>query len=104
MPRKGSADVIALNFRLPKKLHKRLEQEAKRNTTSINAEMLSRLEDSLEYEGWRETREWLILALTAGLASQPEAAAKVKTAMDQLIGDSDKDLWRDLWRDKDIKR
>ena len=46
MPRKFSADVVALNFRIPVKLHRLLEQEAKRNSASINAEMVGRLEKS----------------------------------------------------------
>jgi hypothetical protein len=50
MPRKFSADVVTTNVRLPKKLHKFLEQEAKRQSSSINAEVVSRLEKSIQTE------------------------------------------------------
>jgi hypothetical protein len=52
MPRKFSADVVAINVRLPKKLHKRLEQLAKRNSSSINTEMVVRLERSIQTDNW----------------------------------------------------
>jgi Arc-like DNA binding domain len=52
MPRKFSADVVAINVRLPKKLHKRLEQLAKRNSSSINTEMVARLERSIQTDNW----------------------------------------------------
>jgi hypothetical protein len=56
MPRKWSADIVALNFRLPKKLHRRLELEAKRKTTSINALVVSTLEASFERPSWMDKR------------------------------------------------
>jgi hypothetical protein len=56
MPRKWSADIVALNFRLPKKLHRRLELEAKRRTTSINALVVSTLEASFDRPSWMDKR------------------------------------------------
>ena len=56
MPRKWSADIIALNFRLPRKLHRLLELEAKRRTTSINALVVSTLEASFERPSWMDKR------------------------------------------------
>jgi hypothetical protein len=50
MPRKFSADVVTTNVRLPKRLHKFLEQEAKRQSSSINAEVVGRLEKSIQTE------------------------------------------------------
>ena len=46
MPRKSNPDVVTTNVRLPKKLHRNLEQEAKRLGVSVNAEVVYRLEKS----------------------------------------------------------
>ena len=93
MPRKASADVVALNFRLPKKLHKHLERAAKQNTTSINAEMVNRLEDSLKYENWQEDRELWLLAVRTLIEALPEAMTKLfEPKMDELEIASERDL------------
>jgi hypothetical protein len=34
-------DIVKLNLRLPKKLHRRLTQQAKRNNTSLNTEIIN---------------------------------------------------------------
>jgi hypothetical protein len=44
---------IALNLRLSKELHRRLEREAKRRGVSLNSEMTYRLERSFEIEAMR---------------------------------------------------
>ena len=39
--------MVQLHLRLPKKLHKRLMQRARRNNTSLNTEIINRLEAAL---------------------------------------------------------
>jgi hypothetical protein len=39
-----TADAIKLNLRLPKPLHKRLKQQARRNNVSLNTEIVNQLE------------------------------------------------------------
>jgi hypothetical protein len=39
--------MVQLHLRLPKKLHKRLMQRAKRNNTSLNTEIINQLEAAL---------------------------------------------------------
>ncbi len=39
--------MVQLHLRLPKKLHKRLMQRAKRNNTSLNTEIINQLEQAL---------------------------------------------------------
>jgi hypothetical protein len=46
MPGKRSPDVIQVNLRLHKNLHKWLVREAERNDRSLNAEMVERLNNS----------------------------------------------------------
>jgi len=48
MPEQRGADVIQVNLRLMRLLHKRLAREAKRNKRSLNDEMKSRLTHSFE--------------------------------------------------------
>jgi hypothetical protein len=48
MPRKFNPDVVTTNVRLPKKLHRDLEREAKRLNVSLNAEVVYRLEKSFK--------------------------------------------------------
>jgi hypothetical protein len=38
-----TADAIKLNLRLPPALHRRLKQQARRNNTSLNAEIINQL-------------------------------------------------------------
>jgi Arc-like DNA binding domain len=45
-----TADAVKYLLRLPKGLHKRLLQEAKRNNTSLNTEIVQRLDASLGTE------------------------------------------------------
>jgi hypothetical protein len=39
-----TSDAIKLNLRLPKPLHRRLKQQAKRNNVSLNTEIVNQLE------------------------------------------------------------
>jgi hypothetical protein len=57
MPRKFNPDVVTTNVRLPKKLHKNLEQEAKRLGVSINAEVVYRLEKSFRQASAEQASE-----------------------------------------------
>jgi HicB family len=41
-----TSDAIKLNLRLPKHLHKRLKQQARRNNVSLNTEIVNQLEGS----------------------------------------------------------
>jgi hypothetical protein len=41
-----TSDAIKLNLRLPKSLHKRLKQQARRNNVSLNTEIVNQLEGS----------------------------------------------------------
>jgi hypothetical protein len=88
------SDVVGLKLRVREHLRRQVEKSAKSRDVSLNSEIIWRLEDSFAHENWREHREWLILALTAGLGSQPQTAAKIKAAMDQLMRDADQDLLR----------
>jgi predicted HicB family RNase H-like nuclease len=47
MPRRFKADVVILNFRIPVKLHERLEKIARERPSSLNSELVRRLEASL---------------------------------------------------------
>jgi Arc-like DNA binding domain len=58
MPPKGAAaDVVPINIRMPRKLHKRLEQVAKRPGNSITAEVIARLERSFDLEKWPSSEQ-----------------------------------------------
>jgi hypothetical protein len=48
MPEQRSPDIIQVNLRLPKELHKRLVREAKKADRSLNQEMVQRLEQTFE--------------------------------------------------------
>jgi hypothetical protein len=48
MPEQRSADVIQINLRLTRELHKRLTSEAKKAGCSLNQEMIERLKHSFE--------------------------------------------------------
>jgi hypothetical protein len=43
-PTKSTDDVVKLNLRLPKALHKKLRQAAKTNNVSLNTEIINQLE------------------------------------------------------------
>jgi hypothetical protein len=49
-PKSAAADVVPINIRMPKRLHKRLEQEARKPGNSITAEVIARLERSFDLE------------------------------------------------------
>jgi hypothetical protein len=96
VPRKFSADVVTLNFRVPRKLHKRLEQLAKRNSTSINAEMVQRLEANLLRENW-PTHEQLAMLLMGTCMKLPEAEALAWRFVEDMVrvAAENKDLPKD---------
>jgi ribosomal protein L12E/L44/L45/RPP1/RPP2 len=48
MPATKRTDLIAINLRMPKTLHRSLKQHAKRNGVPLNTEMIQRLAASLE--------------------------------------------------------
>jgi hypothetical protein len=81
MPRRFSADVVTTNVRLPKKLHKSLEQEAKRLGTSINAEVVSRLEKSLTLPSSEQLSE--LLRVVARRYPQVMEEPSVKTLIEK---------------------
>jgi HicB-like protein involved in pilus formation len=41
---KGASDVVKLNLRLPKALHKKLHQAARANNVSLNTEIINQLD------------------------------------------------------------
>jgi hypothetical protein len=41
---KGASDVVKLNLRLPKALHRKLHQAARANNVSLNTEIINQLE------------------------------------------------------------
>jgi hypothetical protein len=55
-------ETVKLNLRLPERLRKQLERDAKRNGLSLNAEMIYRLESAYS----KDQRELLIEALVGG--------------------------------------
>jgi HicB family len=52
MPRKTGTDVVTINIRVPKGLHKRLQQLAEEKATSLNATVVGQIERSLAVENW----------------------------------------------------
>jgi hypothetical protein len=44
MSEKSAVDVVKLNLRLPKALHRKLRQAAKSNNVSLNTEIINQLE------------------------------------------------------------
>src|SRR6266487_1854854 len=50
MPASRRTDLIAINQRLPRALHKALKQQAKRNGVPLNTEIIERLQNSLGAE------------------------------------------------------
>jgi hypothetical protein len=90
MPRNFSGDVITINFRIPRKLHRQLEQIAKRKTTSMNAEVVERLLRSIELDKWPKVEE-MALALALQAAKFPEGdliANRILDDLGQLLGDN----------------
>jgi hypothetical protein len=78
VPPKRKADSIAqLNLRLPESLRRRIEVAAKKNHHSLNVEIISRLEASLQLEGHTDLmRDAMVrLAEHVGL---PELAQQVR--------------------------
>lgn len=86
MPRKtAAADVVPINIRLPRRLHSRLEQEAKRPGNSITAEVISRVEKSFERDRWPSS-EQLAQALLVVARKHPKIMAepRVKELIENL--------------------
>jgi hypothetical protein len=83
MPRNFSADVTAINFRLPRKLHRQLEQTAKRKDTSMNAEALERLERSFQLDRWPRIEDFA-LAVMVALLQLPDGDKVAKSFFDQI--------------------
>jgi hypothetical protein len=50
-----TSDAIKLNLRLPKPLHRRLKQQAKRNNVSLNTEIVNQLDEPARRKLLRET-------------------------------------------------
>jgi hypothetical protein len=75
----------AINIRLPRKLHKRLEQEAKKPGNSITAEVIARVEKSFELEKWPSSEQLAQVFLVVA-AKHPEIMrdSKVKRMVDLL--------------------
>ena len=57
MPRKTGTDVVTINIRVPKGLHKRLQQMAEERATSLNATVVGQIERSLAVENWPPQEE-----------------------------------------------
>jgi hypothetical protein len=68
-----TADAIKLNLRLPKPLHKRLKQQARRNNVSLNTEIVNQLE-GYEAATIKRVTGMTYEALRAALQSFMEAA------------------------------
>jgi hypothetical protein len=68
-----TSDAIKLNLRLPKQLHKRLKQQAKRNNVSLNTEIVNQLEGH-EAASIARTAEWLKPALDDAIKEAIELA------------------------------
>jgi HicB family len=49
MSGKSTVDVVKLNLRLPKALHRKLHQAAKANNVSLNTEIINQLEGRSSY-------------------------------------------------------
>jgi hypothetical protein len=89
-PREKTADAVKLMLRLPKSLHKRLQQQAKRNNVSLNTEIVNQLERHEEgvLKATAETLQPMVTAASSGAALytaelvvsilKPEALAQFK--------------------------
>src|SRR5262249_465847 len=90
-----TSDAIKLNLRLPKPLHRRLKQQAKRNNVSLNTEIVNQLEG---HEVATATRmaELLRPALDDAIKEAIEEAVsratrpspEVEAMLDVIIGDN----------------
>jgi hypothetical protein len=91
MPRKFTAPVITINFRLPPKLHRQLETIAKRGGTSINAEVVQRLERSIELDKWPKVEELalaLVMQAVPGMPHGEKLANLVLEDIGRLLGEN----------------
>jgi HicB family len=68
-----TSDAIKLNLRLPKHLHKRLKQQARRNNVSLNTEIVNQLEGH-EASSVARMAEWLKPALDNAIKEAMEMA------------------------------
>jgi hypothetical protein len=98
MPRKFTAPVITINFRLPPKLHRQLEQIAKRGGTSINAEVVQRLESSIK---WPKAEDLAMALLLQAVASVEPSLAPVA---DKLTNSLLEDLGGMLGADHPVRK
>ncbi len=70
MPRRKKTDVVTLHLRLREELRARLSREADKKKTSINAEIVRRLEDSFRGDDLIETvRSTISETITLNLGS-----------------------------------
>jgi hypothetical protein len=69
-PREKTADAVKLMLRLPRSLHKRLQQQAKRNNVSLNTEIVNQLERHEEgvLKATAETLQPMVRAASSGAA------------------------------------
>jgi hypothetical protein len=69
-PREKTADAVKLMLRLPRSLHKRLQQQAKRNNVSLNTEIVNELERHEEgaLKATAEALQPMVTAASSGVA------------------------------------
>jgi hypothetical protein len=97
MPRKLNPDMITTNVRLPKKLHKNLEAEARRLGVSLNSEVVYRLEKSFRQASAEQLSALLrVLARTVPQIMENKKAKEIVEALEEaaLQGDAIEDLER----------
>src|SRR5262245_6085206 len=78
-----TADPIKLNLRLPKPLHKRLKQQARRNNVSLNTEIVNQLSNA---------KELTFTALLRAARSAPFAALMREIIHDIFVREGRADL------------
>jgi hypothetical protein len=69
-PREKTADAVKLMLRLPRSLHERLQQQAKRNNVSLNTEIVNELERHEEgvLKATAEALQPMVRAASSGVA------------------------------------
>jgi hypothetical protein len=72
MSAKNADDVVKLNLRLPKALHKRLHQAAKANHVSLNTEIINQLEGRSSHGPTMDQVKNLIQATATATAERIE--------------------------------
>ena len=86
MPR-PAAEVVTINFRLPPKLHRSLEQIAKRKGASMNTEVVERLQRSVEFDKWPKVEDFAtaMLMQAAGLPHADKLAQSLLEDLSRLL-------------------